>query len=56
MNHDATHCLDYKARKCPKACYRAALTADLNRIIYLLPTSWAHLLGSAECPRKEEQR
>ena len=30
MNHDATHCDDYKVNKCPKKCYRAQLTQDLR--------------------------
>ena len=50
MNHDATHCADYKKSKCPKICYRAMLTEELRNIIYVLPTSWAHLKGTKECP------
>ncbi len=50
MNHDVTHCADYKKSKCPKSCYRAQLTEDLRRRIYLLPTSWAHFKGTRECP------
>lgn len=50
MNHDATHCADYKKSTCPKTCYRAQLTEELRNIVYLLPTSWAHLKGTKECP------
>lgn len=52
MNHDATHCDDYKKSKCPKQCYRAQLTQDLRKRPYLffLPISWAHFKGTQECP------
>ena len=50
MNHDATHCLDYK-KSCPNSCYRAQLTAELRKIVYLLPVSWAHFKGTKECIR-----
>lgn len=57
MNHDACHCYDYKKGKCPKKCYRAKLTEELNRIVYLLPISWSHFEGTRMCPktRKEEE-
>lgn len=48
MNHDATHCLDYNPKKCPKDCYRAQLTEELKEIYYPLLTSWSHLKGT-EC-------
>jgi hypothetical protein len=35
MNHDACHCYDYKKGVCPKKCYRAKLTEELKRIVYL---------------------
>lgn len=57
MNHDATHCADYKKSVCPKSCYRAQLTEELRHIVYLLPTSWANLKGTKMCPkwpRKED--
>ncbi len=56
MNHDATHCSDYK-KSCPKSCYRAQLTADLKKIwhLYRLPTSWSHFKGTKECPIKEKE-
>lgn len=50
MNHDATHCADYKKGSCPKRCYRAELTEELKRIDYPLPTSWANFRGTDLCP------
>ena len=52
MNHDATHCLDY-TKSCPKMCYRAALTEELEKIVYPLPVSWCHFRGTKECPKGE---
>ena len=51
MNHDATHCSDYKKGKCPKTCYKAELTEELKHIYYPLPTSWASFEGTKECPK-----
>ncbi len=51
MNHDATHCLDYK-KSCPKGCYRAQLTEELKHIVYILPVSWCHFKGTKECPKE----
>lgn len=51
MNHDATHCADYKKGKCLKGCYRAQLTEELRHIVYVLPVSWAHFEGTKECPK-----
>ena len=56
MNHDATHCWDYKKGTCPKSCFRAQLTKDLKEIIYLLPVSWAHFRGTRECPLPKQQK
>jgi hypothetical protein len=53
MNHDATHCADYKKNRCPKTCYRAQLTEELRNIVYLLPTSWSHFEGTKMCPKEE---
>ena len=52
MNHDATHCSDYKKAKCPKRCYRAQLTQDLRERhdLFFLPISWANFKGTQECP------
>ena len=47
MNHDATHCADYKVAKCPKRCYRARLTQDLRGSGYAFPTSLLHLVRYA---------
>lgn len=56
MNHDATHCADYKKSKCPKRCYRAQLTEELRNLIYGLPTSWAHFEGTKECPKSQKEK
>lgn len=50
MNHDATHCADYK-KDCPKSCFRAKLTEELREIYYPLPVSWSHFKGTRECPK-----
>lgn len=53
MNHDATHCADYKSGKCPASCYRAQLTKELKSkdFHYCLPVSWAYFKGTKECPK-----
>lgn len=55
MNHDATHCNDYTP-DCPKTCYRASLTIDLEarwtEFIHV-PISWANFKGTSECMRGE---
>lgn len=55
MNHDATHCADYKKSKCPKSCYRAQLTQELRdrHDLYYLSVSWANFKQTKECPRRE---
>ena len=57
MNHDYAHCLDYDKKKCPKTCFRANLTEDLNehsdRYVGMLFT-WASFMGTKECKRSEE--
>lgn len=53
MNHDATHCANYTSR-CPKSCFRAELTAELKKIYYPLPTSWADFEGTNECPKTKK--
>ena len=53
MNHDATHCLDYK-NSCPKSCYRAQLTEELKNIVYPLPVSWCHFKGTKQCPKQKK--
>ena len=56
MNHDATHCLDFNVF-CPKHCYRAQLTAELNTepFIHMYPMSFAHFEGTEECPGKGKE-
>lgn len=56
MNHDATHCADYKKSTCQKTCYRAQLTEDLRKRIYSLPTSWAHYKGTSYCPKGSKKK
>ena len=55
MNHDATHCADYKVAKCPKRCYRARLTQDLRGSGYAFPTSWAHFEGTQYCAKTKKE-
>ena len=55
MNHDCTHCLDWN-ENCPKECYRAQVTADLNNPnararLLGIPLSWAGFAGTPECKR-----
>ena len=52
MNHDATHCADYKISKCPASCYRAKLTKELKERndLYYLPISWANFKQTKNCP------
>lgn len=53
MNHDATHCEDYRKYECPKSCYRAQLTQELRDNPYRflrMPISWANFKGTEECP------
>lgn len=54
MNHDATHCADFKKDKCPKRCPLAKLTEELRHIHYDLPVSFAHFGGSKVCPKMKE--
>lgn len=50
MNHDATHCSDYKAT-CPTSCYRAQLTKELLDFErWPHPVSWAKFRNTVECP------
>ncbi len=52
MNHDMTHCLDYRKSVCPRDCFRAKLNEDLKRRrdLDLLPISYASFRGGSECP------
>lgn len=58
MNHDATHCADYKKHKCPRKCYRAQLTQELRdrHDLYYLSVSWANFKQTKECPRRERSK
>lgn len=55
MNHDISHCLDYKKSYCPKSCFRAQATEELRHIKYLLPTTWSHCKGTPLCPLGEKK-
>ncbi len=52
MNHDYCHCADYIKSKCPKSCFRAQLTEDLEHRPDLIgiPMTYANLKGTDECP------
>lgn len=52
MNHDATHCADWDEKRCPKSCYRAQLTEELEERsdLWHLPISYSHFWGGGECP------
>lgn len=58
MNHDATHCLDYRKSYCPERCRRARLTQELLELHAAGklsgPVSYAKFLGTPECPRKRK--
>ena len=47
MNHDYSHCLDYRPDICPPTCFRAEITADL--IAHPCIASWSHFKGTDEC-------
>lgn len=55
MNHDVSHCSDYNPDTCPKSCYRAQVTAELETRGDLIgiPLSFMHFYrsGDSECPR-----
>ena len=50
MNHDATHCGNY-SEECPKDCYRAQLTEELQQIKYPWPESFALFKNTDICPK-----
>ena len=54
MNHDVSHCADYDPQKCPKTCYRAQVTAELENRPDLvgIPLSFMNFYqsGDPECP------
>ncbi len=51
MNHDVTHCANYKI-DCSKECYRAQVTKDLLKNYSNKIVSWAHFEGTDECMRE----
>ena len=51
MNHDYEHCLDF-CDDCPKACFRAQLSRDLENVPIWYPVSWMHFKGTEECKKK----
>lgn len=54
MNHDYTHCFDYKPT-CPKDCFRAQITKDYIESNYPYPVSFTYLKETDECKLKESQ-
>jgi len=54
VNHDCTHCADYK-QDCPQTCLKAQLMDDLESRpdLWYVPLSWAHFWETAECMRKD---
>lgn len=57
MNHDYAHCLDW-CRGCPKDCFRAQLTMDLEerkKEFIGVPLVFASFYGTEECRRKQNE-
>lgn len=54
MNHDYSHCTDYKRGICPKECFRGELVRDLNSHPTLF-VSWMNFKGTEECMLKESK-
>ena len=46
MNHDYSHCSDYKHGVCPLECFRGMLVRDLDSRTYV---SWISFKGTDEC-------
>lgn len=46
MNHDYSHCSDYKHGVCPLECFRGMLVRDLDSRTY---ASWISFKGTDEC-------
>ena len=60
MNHDFTHCMDYRKSYCPKDCFRAQLTKDLmdrkaKGDLLGIPMSFAHFKDCDECLLKQKR-
>lgn len=60
MNHDASHCLNYDRKICPKSCYRAELTQELEdrKDLIGVPMTWSAFRGTKECEltKREESQ
>lgn len=61
MNHDATHCVDYRKSYCPTRCYYARLTKDLlerkaRGELQGIPMSFAHFRDSDFCLRTRKEK
>ena len=56
MSHDTAHCYEWH-KGCPDSCFRARLTAELNREpwVHLYPVPWGHFAGTEECRLKEDK-
>lgn len=55
MNHDNSHCLDFKD-DCPKDCYRAELVRDLEKMdsTMMFPVTWTTFKDTDECKLTEK--
>jgi hypothetical protein len=53
MNHDYSHCSDYKRDICPSECFRGKLVQDLINKPWLQYVSFASFKNSSECPLKK---
>lgn len=54
MNHDNSHCIDFKD-DCPNDCYRAQLVRDLERNYLYMAVTWSSFKDTPECKRAGEQ-
>lgn len=53
MNHDYSHCSDYKYGTCPLECFRGMLVRDLDSRTY---ASWISFKGTDECLLNNEDK
>lgn len=51
MNHDYAHCINCRP-DCPRGCFRAQLTWDLQYATKPYTVAWACFKGTEECPRR----
>ena len=59
MNHDASHCLNYDKKVCPKSCYRAQLTQELEdrrKDLIGIPMTWSAFRGTEECELTKKEK